>query len=83
LRTCIACRAVRVKAELMRLVRDGEGTVRVDAEGRAAGRGAYVCPTVECLEKALQAGKLGHAFKRATRPPHDSAASILANRTRR
>ena len=34
----------------------------------------------------LQAGKLGHAFKRPSRPPHESAASILAilaNRTRR
>lgn len=83
LRTCIACRRVRAKVELMRLVRDEQGTVRVDRDGSAAGRGAYACPSVECLEKALQAGKLGHAFKQPSRPPHESAASILANRTRR
>lgn len=77
---------MRGKAELIRLVRDGQGAVHIDGEGRAAGRGAYACPTLACLEKALQAGKLGHAFKRPSRPPHESAASILAilaNRTRR
>ena len=74
---------MRAKAELIRLVRDAQGTVREDREGTAVGRGAYACATIECLEKALQAGKLGHAFKRASRPPLDSAVVILASRTRR
>ena len=64
-------------------MRDEQGTVRVDGEGGATGRGAYACATLECLEKALQVGKLGHAFKRASRPPQDSAAIILASWTRR
>jgi len=74
---------VRVKAELIRLVRGDAGDVRVDRDGRAPGRGAYVCATVECVEKALQAGRLGHAFRRASRPPQESVSVILANRTRR
>jgi predicted RNA-binding protein YlxR (DUF448 family) len=74
---------VRGKAELIRLVRDEQGAVQVDREGVMVGRGAYACPTLECLERALQAGKLGHAFKRASRPPQQSAVSILASRTRR
>jgi predicted RNA-binding protein YlxR (DUF448 family) len=74
---------VRAKAELIRLVRDEDGGVSVDRDGRTAGRGAYVCPTAGCLEKALQAGRLGHAFKRASRPPRETAANILASRTRR
>jgi predicted RNA-binding protein YlxR (DUF448 family) len=74
---------VRAKGELIRLVRDEQGVAQVDGEGRMAGRGAYACPTVECLEKALQTGKLGYAFKRPSRPPQESAASILASRTRR
>ena len=82
-RTCIACRTVRAKPELIRLVRDEQGTVRMDREGRATGRGAYACPTVECLERALQAGKLAHAFKRPSRPPHESPATMRARRTRR
>jgi hypothetical protein len=74
---------VRAKAQLIRLVRDEGGVVQVDRDGRAAGRGAYVCATADCVEKALQAGRLGHAFKRATRPPRESAMVILASRMRR
>jgi predicted RNA-binding protein YlxR (DUF448 family) len=78
---------VRAKVELVRLVRDEDGGVSVDRDGRMAGRGAYVCPTADCLEKALQAGRLGHAFKRASRPPRETVADVLvhwlASRTRR
>jgi predicted RNA-binding protein YlxR (DUF448 family) len=74
---------VRAKAELIRLVRDERGVVRVDRDGRAAGRGAYVCATADCMEKALQAGRLGHAFRRASRPPQETAMVILASWTRR
>jgi len=74
---------VRAKAELIRLVRDESGVVRVDRDGRAAGRGAYVCATADCMEKALQAGRLGHAFRRASRPPQETAMVILASWTRR
>lgn len=74
---------MRAKAELIRLVRDEGGVVHVDRDGRATGRGAYVCATADCIEKALQAGRLGHAFKRATRPPQESAMVILTSRMRR
>jgi predicted RNA-binding protein YlxR (DUF448 family) len=70
---------VRPQAELIRLVRGETGDVRVDREGIAAGRGAYVCAAVECIEKALQAGRLGHAFKRPSRPPQESPVVILAS----
>jgi uncharacterized protein len=74
---------VRPKAELIRLVRDEGGVVGVDRDGDAAGRGAYMCATTECVEKAVQAGRLAHAFKRASRPPQEPAVVILASRTRR
>jgi predicted RNA-binding protein YlxR (DUF448 family) len=82
-RTCIACRVARAKRELIRLVRDAGGVVRVDRDGGAAGRGAYVCADAGCLGKALQAGRLGHAFKGASHPPQEAVEVILANRTRR
>ena len=74
---------VRAKADLIRLVRDEGGVVTVDRDGRAAGRGAYMCATTECVEKAVQAGRLGHAFKRASRPPQEPAVVILASWPRR
>jgi predicted RNA-binding protein YlxR (DUF448 family) len=70
---------VRPQAELIRLVRGESGDVRVDREGSAAGRGAYVCAVVECVEKALQAGRLGHAFRKPSRPPQESPVVILAS----
>ncbi len=63
-RTCLGCRRTRPQAALVRLVRLTNGTVVVDGAPRAAGRGAYVCPEDECLERGLSRGRLGHAFRR-------------------
>ena len=51
-RTCTGCRQVKNKKDLIRVVRDKEGNVFVDVTGRQNGRGAYICPNEECLEKA-------------------------------
>ena len=83
LRTCIGCRQIRAKPVLIRLVRGSEGRVRVDHDGVAMGRGAYACPTEECLGKALAAGRLAHALKGAGQPPSESAAVILETWRRR
>ncbi|MBI3522379.1 MAG: YlxR family protein [Chloroflexi bacterium] len=57
-RTCVACRRVRPKRELIRVVRGTTGTLSVDLKGKANGRGAYLCPEAECLERGLAAGSL-------------------------
>ena len=44
-RTCVACRTVRPKRDLQRIVRTPTGEIVADETGRAAGRGAYVCRT--------------------------------------
>ena len=63
LRTCIACREKRPKRELLRVVCTPEGSVDIDVQGKRAGRGAYVCPRVECLQVAVQAQRLSRALK--------------------
>lgn len=68
---------MRPKSLLVRLVRAGDGRVAVDERGRAAGRGAYVCRDAECMQRALRAGRLGHAFKRPSEPPASGTAVIL------
>ncbi len=50
-RMCIACREKKPKKELIRIVAN-EGELFADETGKAQGRGAYICPTVECLDKA-------------------------------
>jgi predicted RNA-binding protein YlxR (DUF448 family) len=57
-RTCIACRKVTGKRELIRLVRTANGSVEVDVSGREAGRGAYLCRSWECWKAGLKGGQL-------------------------
>jgi predicted RNA-binding protein YlxR (DUF448 family) len=53
-RTCIACRRVRPKWELVRIVRTPQGTVEIDPRGKGSGRGAYVCKNQGCWEIGLR-----------------------------
>jgi predicted RNA-binding protein YlxR (DUF448 family) len=63
-RTCIACRAVRSKRELLRVVRTADQHIVADPTGKQAGRGAYLCRARECWETALSArGRLENALK--------------------
>jgi len=62
-RTCIACRSVRPKRELVRIVRTATNHVEADATGKKAGRGAYLCRQRECWEVTLNSrGRLEHAL---------------------
>ncbi len=60
-RTCVGCRLVLPKRELIRLVRQPEG-VQVDPTGKLPGRGAYLHNDRLCWEKGLK-GPLAHALK--------------------
>ena len=62
-RMCVACRQGRPKKELIRSVRNKEGTVGVDLTGKAQGRGAYLCPDVQCLERAVKSRALQRALE--------------------
>jgi uncharacterized protein len=62
-RTCVACRQVKAKRELIRVVRDADGTLSVDLRGKSPGRGAYLCPDDACLERGIDNGSLGRALE--------------------
>jgi len=61
-RSCVACRQVRTKSELVRIVRTPQGEVQLDETGKLAGRGAYVCRDQRCLEQGVKQNKLGRAL---------------------
>ncbi|HJN93227.1 MAG TPA: YlxR family protein [Dehalococcoidia bacterium] len=69
-RTCVACRTATEKRALLRVVREPSGEVRIDASGKAAGRGAYVGEFRSCWTRALQGTRLGQAL-RTTISEHD------------
>ncbi len=62
-RTCVACREVKAKRELIRLVRIADGSVEVDSSGKKAGRGAYLCRAWECWQTGLKGGRLEHTLR--------------------
>jgi predicted RNA-binding protein YlxR (DUF448 family) len=54
MRRCVGCMEKYEKGELVRVLRTPEGNVKIDATGRANGRGAYLCKKRACFEKALK-----------------------------
>ena len=62
-RTCVACRQVKAKRDLVRLVRVADDSVEVDTTGRKAGRGAYLCAAPECWDAGVQRGRLERVLR--------------------
>ena len=62
-RLCVGCQEKHPKKELIRIVRSPEGEFSVDLTGKKSGRGAYICPKQECLEKARKGHRLERSFE--------------------
>lgn len=62
MRMCTACREMKPKRELVRIVKTPEGEIKLDLTGKLNGRGAYICKACECLKKAQKTGALSRAF---------------------
>ena len=63
MRTCVGCRQTKPKRDLIRVVRDPEGKVALDVTGKRSGRGVYICPSIECLEKAMRGRQLERSLE--------------------
>jgi len=63
MRQCMGCRERRPKKEMIRVVRSPEGEVSLDFHGKKNGRGAYVCPNMECLKKAIRSKALDRSLE--------------------
>ena len=62
LRMCTGCGEMKPKRELVRVVKSAEGEISLDLTGKKAGRGAYVCRSLACLQKARKARRFEKAF---------------------
>lgn len=60
---CVGCREMKNKRDLIRVVKTPEGGITIDAKGKLPGRGAYICPNEDCLQKAVKTKGLERAFK--------------------
>ncbi len=61
-RRCVGCNEGKPKKELVRIVRTAAGEISVDLTGKKSGRGAYICPSRDCLAKAQKARRLERAL---------------------
>ena len=68
LRMCIACREMKPKAELTRVVKNADGEIYADLTGKAPGRGAYICNGADCLKKLNDKKLLHKAFSANVAP---------------
>lgn len=65
MRKCVGCQEMRSKKEMLRVLKTLEGEFVLDATGRKNGRGAYLCFSKECLDKAIRNKGLERSFKQA------------------
>ena len=56
---------MKSKKEMIRVLKTAQEDILIDATGRKNGRGAYLCPSKECLKKAIKSKGLERSFKMA------------------
>ena len=61
-RQCLGCREHFEKKQLIRVVKNKDGEVSLDFKGKKAGRGAYICHNINCLNRAIKTRALARAF---------------------
>ena len=63
MRMCVGCREMKEKRSLLRIVKNAEGAISFDRVGKAPGRGAYICRSKECLQRAVKQRQLERALE--------------------
>lgn len=62
-RTCMGCNEKRDKKDLIRIVKNKQNEINIDKTGKLEGRGAYICDSITCLEKAIKTKRIEKVFE--------------------
>ena len=73
-RICVGCREAKEKRSMVRIVKTTQNEICLDETGKNNGRGAYICKSVECLQRALQTKGLERSLKS---PVPDDVVNLL------
>lgn len=65
MRKCVGCGEMKPKKEMLRILRTTEEEFVLDTTGKKNGRGAYLCCSMECFQKAVKSKGLERSFKQA------------------
>ena len=63
MRMCVGCRESKPKREMLRVVRTPSAQIELDSTGKMSGRGAYVCKSPGCLQRAVKTKQLERALE--------------------
>ena len=63
MRQCVACRELKEKRDMLRIVKNADGKVFLDFSYMAAGRGAYICDKPECIARLKKGRILDRVFE--------------------
>lgn len=63
MRKCVGCGEMKEKKMLIRIIHTPEDTLALDSAGKKNGRGAYICPRQECLERAEKTKGIERSLK--------------------
>ena len=80
-RSCVVCRTQKNKNELLRIVKNKENEIKIDTIGKEPGRGAYICYSEQCLEKAIKGKKLEKALEtKIEQETYNEIGEIIKNK---
>lgn len=65
MRKCVGCQEMKTKKEMIRVLKTEDEGIILDKTGRKNGRGAYICYSKECLEKAIKNKGLERSLKQS------------------
>ena len=63
-RTCMGCNLKKDKKELIRIVKNSKGEIKLDITGKMEGRGTYICNNEECLNKVIKNKRINKVFEK-------------------
>lgn len=80
LRQCVGCGEMKSKKDMIRVLKTEDEGIVLDFTGRKNGRGAYICPNLDCFSKARKSKGLERSFKMAiSNEVYDSLAKEIEN----
>lgn len=68
MRKCVGCQEMKSKREMIRVLKTENDEILLDATGKKNGRGAYICRSSECLEKAVKNHGIERSLKTGIAP---------------
>lgn len=61
-RKCTGCAKMFPKNTLIRIVHSPSGDISLDFTGKKSGRGAYICKSIECFNKARKQKRISSSL---------------------